>query len=199
MIAKRPVRHPLRAVLHLPLPTMFPSEKTPDFRAEPAAVPSKSARKRAMHDLQHVGETLMALDPARLMTLDLPERLRDAIVLARTITKHEGRRRQLQYIGKLMREIDSEPLKAALAQWARGPAAERARFADAERWRERVLAETDGLADFVTAYPAADRASLARLVADVHAERAHGAPARTFRELFRELKRIVDAAASAGP
>src|SRR2546428_2384700 len=112
MIAKRPVRHPLRAVLHLPLPTMFPSEKTPDFRAEPAAAPSKSARKRAMHDLQHVGEALMALDPARLMTLDLPERLRDAIVLARSITKHEGRRRQLQYIGRLMREIDSEPLKA---------------------------------------------------------------------------------------
>ena len=197
MIAKRPVRHPLRAVLHLPLPTMFPSEKTPDFRAEPAAVPSKSARKRAMHDLQHVGETLMALDPARLMTLDLPERLRDAIVLARTITKHEGRRRQLQYIGRLMREIDSEPLKATLAQWARGPAAERARFADVERWRERVLAETDALADFVNAYPAADRASLARLVADAHAERARGAPARRFRELFRELKLIVDAAASA--
>ena len=197
MIAKRPVRHPLRAVLHLPWPMMFPSEKTPDSRAEPAAVPSKSARKRAMHDLQHVGETLMALDPARLMTLDLPERLRDAIVLARTITKHEGRRRQLQYIGRLMREIDAEPLKATLAQWARGPAAERARFAEVERWRERVLAETDALVDFVNAYPAADRASLARLVADAHAERARGAPARRFRELFRELKLIVDAAASA--
>jgi ribosome-associated protein len=96
-----------------------------------------------------------------------------------------------------MREIDSEPLKATLAQWARGPAAERARFTEVERWRERVLAETEALADFVNAYPAADRASLARLVADAHAERARGAPARKFRELFRELKRIVDAATTA--
>jgi len=174
-----------------------PSVARPPPPPPTADAPSKTARKKAMHDLQAMGEALVELDPARIAALDLPERLVDAIAAARTITKHEGRRRQLQYIGRLMREIDSEPLKATLAQWARGPAAERARFAEVERWRERVLAETDALADFVNAYPAADRASLARLVADAHAERARGAPARRFRELFRELKLIVDAAASA--
>ena len=82
--------------------------------------PSKSARKRAMHELQDLGEALVALDPARVAALDLPERLADAIGEARTITKHEARRRQLQFIGRLMRDVDAQSIKNALAQWRRG-------------------------------------------------------------------------------
>ncbi len=73
-----------------------------------------------MHELQDLGEALVALDPVRVAALDLPERLVDAIGQARTITKHEARRRQLQFIGRLMRDVDAQPIKEALARWRRG-------------------------------------------------------------------------------
>ena len=172
--------------------TMLPAEKTHDSDSTTLEPPSKSARKRAMHDLQQLGLDLVSLDPGRLSTLDLPERLVDAIALARGITKHEGRRRQLQYIGKLMRDVDPAPLRDAFAAWERGPAVDRARFAAAEQWRDRLLDDGDGLTEFVAAHPAADRTALAALVADAHAERARGSPPHQYRALFRELKRIID-------
>ena len=175
---------------------MFPAEKPHESDSTPIPLPSKSARKRAMHDLQQLGLDLVALDPGRLATLDLPERLLDAIAMARGITKHEGRRRQLQYIGKLMRDVDPAPLRAAFAAWERGPAVDRARFAAAEQWRDRLLDQADGVTDFLAAHPGADRTSLATLIADARAERARGSPPHKYRALFRELKRIVDAAAS---
>ena len=177
------------------VPTMFPAEKTQDSDSTPSEPPSKSARKRAMHDLQQLGLDLVALDPGRLSSLDLPERLADAIALARGITKHEGRRRQLQYIGKLMRDVDPAPLRAAFAAWERGPTIDRARFAAAEQWRDRLLDDADGLADFVAAHPVADRTVLAALVADARGERARASPPHKYRALVREVKRIVDAAA----
>lgn len=163
----------------------------PDAPA-PDSGPSKTARKKAMHDLQAIGEALIALDPARLAALALPERLTDAVAQARTITKHEGRRRQLQYIGRLMRGIDPAPLQAALAQWERGANADRAHFAALERWRERVLDDPDGLAVFVAAYAGADRAALMAIAAEARAERDRGGPPHKYRALFRALKHIVD-------
>lgn len=154
--------------------------------------PSKTRRKHEMHELQDLGVALVALDAKRLATLDLPETLVDAITLARTITRHEARRRQMQFIGRLMRDIDAAPLRAALAAWAEGPERERARFALLERWRDRVLNEAGGLDAFVEAYPAAPRDALTAWVAGVRAERAKGAPPRKSRALFRELKRIID-------
>ena len=157
-----------------------------------SAPPSKSRRKREMHDLQQLGEALCGLDSARLATLDLPERLADAIALTRTLTSHEGRRRQMQYIGRLMREIDPEPVRATLAGWARGPGVERARFATAERWRERVLDDPAGMDAFVAAHPRVNRATLQSLVADARTERAQRGAPHKYRALFRELKRAVD-------
>ena len=171
---------------------MKPRATTPTLPPGDPEGPSKSARKRAMHDLQALGEALVVLDPARLAALDLPERLADAIARARAITKHEGRRRQLQYVGRLMRDIDPAPVQAALDGWNRGTAAERARFAALERWRERVLDDAGGLADFVAAHPGAQPALLERLVADARAERLRGGPPHKYRALFRELKRVVD-------
>ena len=153
--------------------------------------PSKTRRKQEMHELQDLGVALVALDPRRLATLQLPEKLVDAIALARTITRHEARRRQMQFIGRLMRDIDAAPLRAALVTWAEGPQRERARFALLERWRDRILDEAGGLDAFIEAYPSAPRDALAALVGDVRAERVHGAPPRKSRALFRELKRIV--------
>jgi ribosome-associated protein len=156
--------------------------------------PSKTKRKQAMHALQDLGIQLVALDAKRLATLDLPEKLLDAIALARSATRHEAKRRQLQYIGRLMRDIDPAPLREALAAWAQGGQRERAHFALLEHWRDRVLSEPDGVQAFAAAYPAASPDTLMDLAADARAERARGAAPHKGRALFRELKRIVDAA-----
>ena len=167
-----------------------PPLPTPDGHSPEA--PSKTRRKLEMHGLQELGVALVALDPRRLATLDLPEQLVDAIALARTIRGHEARRRQMQFIGRLMREVDPAPLRAALAAWAEGPRHDRERFALLEGWRDRVLDEADGLQAFVDAYPGAPRAALEGLVADARAERAREAPPAKARALFRELRRIVE-------
>ncbi len=168
----------------------------PEQRDDADAPPSKTQRKHAMHALQDLGTALVALDAKRLATLDLPERLVDAIALARTITRHEARRRQMQFIGRLMRDIDAAPVRDALSAWSQGPELERARFAAIERWRDRILEEPDGLQVFVDAHPAASRDMLAALLAEVRAERARGAPPHKSRALFRELKRIIDTRAA---
>lgn len=77
--------------------------------------PSKSQRKREMHELQALGERLVALPEARLRAMPLPPELLDAVLEARAISARGGRKRQLQYIGRLMREVDAEPIRAALA------------------------------------------------------------------------------------
>jgi ribosome-associated protein len=175
---------------------LFPPAKRHESASEPPAPTSKSRRKREMHDLQQLGEALCALDPSRLATLGLPERLSEAILLARRVTAREGRRRQLQFVGRLMRDVDPEPLRAALAEWTGGPDAERARFAAVERWRERLLRDADGVAAFVAAHPRADPAALAVLVAGARAERIGGGPPHNYRALFRALERTVEAEGS---
>ena len=164
-----------------------PREDAPD-------APSKTKRKRDMHALQDLGVELVALDAKRLAKLDLPELLVDAIALARTITRHEARRRQMQYIGRLMRDVDPEPLRVALAAGASGSQAERAQFALVERWRDRVLQEADGVDAFTAAYPDAPRETLASLATAARDERDRGAPPHKSRELFRTLKRIIEGA-----
>jgi len=160
--------------------------------ADPRMLPSKTQRKHEMHALQALGVDLVALDPARLASLALPEPLVDAIVTARTLARHEARRRQMQYIGRLMRDVDPEPIRAALAAWGEAPRRERERFAALERWRERLLDEPDGMQAFVERYPDAPRETIHALVEAARAERAHGAPPAKARLLFRALRRIVD-------
>lgn len=176
---------------------------TPPFRRPPArndlptdgeaagARPSKTRLKHEMEALQELGETLVALDTARLKSLDLPERLVDAVVLARSITKHEARRRQMQYLGRLMRDVDPAPIRAALERWETVPREEKARFAALEGWRDRILADAAALDAFVAEHPDADRASLARLADAARNERSRGEPPRAFRELFRAMRRAT--------
>ena len=183
----------------MPRPNARPTARFDDAQradAPPAPSPSKTQRKHRMHALQDLGVALVALDPKRLATLALPEPLADAIALARRLTQHEARRRQMQFIGRLMRDVDPAPLREALDAWAQGSQRERAQFALAERWRDRVIAERDGLQAFVAAYPEAPHAALAVLVDESRAERARGAAPRNSRALFRALKRIIDERAS---
>lgn len=176
---------------------------TPAYRRPPArndlptdgeaagARPSKTRLKHEMEALQELGETLVSLDAARLRSLELPERLVDAVVLARGITKHEARRRQMQYLGRLMRDVDPAPIRAALERWETVPREEKARFAALEGWRDRILADAAALDAFVAEHPNADRASLARLADAARNERSRGEPPRAFRELFRAMRRAT--------
>ena len=154
--------------------------------------PSKTSRKHQMHALQDLGERLVALDASRLAQLGLPERLEEAIVQARKITAHEGRRRQMQFIGKLMRDVDADEVAAALELWNTGPKEERARFARMEQWRERLLAEPAALEAFVADHPQADRVRLAEMIHEALAERARGTAPHQFRALFRYVKSVLD-------
>jgi ribosome-associated protein len=168
-----------------------PADEQQDETEGGDAPPSKTRRKHAMHALQDLGEALVALDPRRLAQLDLPERLVDAVVQARGIRAHEGRRRQIQYIGKLMRNVDPAPVQAALETWAKGPKEENARFAAVEKWRDRLLAEPAALDSFVGEYPQADRRHLESLINDANLEKLRGGPPHRYRELFRQLKAAV--------
>ena len=159
-----------------------------------AAAPSKTRRKAAMHALQDLGEALVGLDPRRLAELaaeaELPERLVDAITQARTITAWGGRKRQMQYIGKLMRDVDPEPIRRRLDAWAHGHFADTARQHALEEWRDRLLAEPEALDALAARHPQLDRPRFRTLIARAREERASGSPPHAYRELFRVLKSL---------
>jgi ribosome-associated protein len=158
---------------------------TPDER------PSKSERKRMMHALQELGERLVALKPQELAGFELPESLNEAIAEARRITDFEGRRRQLQYVGKLMREADAESIRARL-DTIQGAAREHTQLhRAAEQWRDELLQGGAALEQFAARHPQADRARLEALVASVNHDRGRGAPPRQYRELFRVIRGIL--------
>lgn len=171
--------------------------------AEPApSGPSKSQRKRDMHALQELGAELVALQPARLRSLALPESLLEAIEQAQRISSREGRRRQLQLIGKLMRQVDADPIRDALAVDGNRHRQEVALMHSAEHWREQLLAQADALARFRQRHPtAAQAADWPALVAAARAEHAAGQPARRYRELYRALHAalIAEAAPPSSP
>src|SRR5688500_4832854 len=99
---------------------------------------SKTQRKKDSSALQELGAELVALSDERLFALELPEFLYDAVIAARAISSHEARRRQLQYIGKLMRKVNAEPIRARLEAWKAPSRVEAAQFKKAEAWRERL-------------------------------------------------------------
>ena len=153
--------------------------------------PSKSERKRAMAALQDIGAELVMLNAGQLAQIELPERLVEAVLDAQRISNFEGRRRQLQFIGKIMREIDPAPIRAALDQWT-GVARElTTRQRAIERWRERLLAEDDALTSFAAEHPGCDLQHLRSLIASVKRDRALNRTAKNYRELFRTIRDIV--------
>jgi len=156
--------------------------------------PSKTQRKKAVHELQDLGEALVALSEERLAQVEMPDFLRDAVMAARDITAHGARKRQFQYIGKLMRKVDAEPIRAKLDVWlaqSRGPALAHKR---AEEWRNRLLDEDGALEALSSEYPRADVVYLRKLVDATAFERETGRPPRSFRLLYQALHALMQRA-----
>ncbi|MBI4755452.1 MAG: DUF615 domain-containing protein [Betaproteobacteria bacterium] len=143
-----------------------------------------------MHALQDVGAQLVELSPARLATLPIPDELREAVLEAQRIRAHEGRRRQLQYIGKLMRALDAEPIRAALDDIAGTSAAALARHHALERLRARLMEDEAVLGEIARDHPGADLARLRALRRNALKEAELAKPPRAFRELFRVLREL---------
>jgi ribosome-associated protein len=152
--------------------------------------PSKSARKRAAHAAQDLGEELTRLRETELAALALPESLAEAIRAARRITSRAALARQRQYIGKLMRDIDTEPIRAALAARSAADARESERFKRLEAWRERLVTEGPAALDELARVHPIDRPEWLARVAAARAERARGDPGTAARELFRALRAL---------
>jgi ribosome-associated protein len=169
------------------MPAMRRPDETPSAADQSAERVSKTRRKAEMDALQALGKALVGVDPARLRELELPERLSEAIGDIRRMTRHEARRRQLQFIGRLMRDVDAEVIRAKVAAWSDAPNREKARLHAIERWRERLLGGDEALREFAATFPRANAAALEGLVARARRERAHGGPPRAYRELFRAL------------
>ncbi len=157
--------------------------------------PSKTQRKREMHELQALGARLVELNSEQLAAIALPEDLRDAIEFARRASKHEARRRQMQYIGKLMRSVDPEPIREKLKIWDGVSAEHTARQHRVERWRDRLIEDEKAVDELARAHPGIDARHLRALARKAREERAAGTPLRAYRELFRALREIVVASA----
>ena len=148
---------------------------------------SKTRRKQAVHELQALGEELVELNENQLATVGLPESLLDAVMHARTITKHEARRRQMQYIGKLMRRVDPAPIRTALDAFQAPARSQSAFHKRIESWRERLLADPGALDSLLAEYPGADVQKLRTLASGALRERAAHVPPRSYRALFQLL------------
>ena len=154
--------------------------------------PSRTRRKLDDLALQDLGEALVAVPAAKLAELDLPERLSDAILHARGISKFGALRRQMQYIGRLMREEgDAETIRARLDAWNGVSIEETARLHLIERWRLRLLDDDKGLDALIAEYPHADIQRLRTLMRNTKREKETEKPPKSFRELFQVLRETL--------
>jgi ribosome-associated protein len=151
---------------------------------------SKTRRKQEMHELQALGAELARLPEAQLEAIELPEELREALLEAKRITSHEAKRRQMQYVGRLMRGLDPEPIRARLGEIEGSSARATARHRRLETWRERLLGDDAALTEFAAEHPGADLQALRTLIRNARKEAGEGKPPRAYRELFRVLKAI---------
>ena len=150
---------------------------------------SKTRRKRAMEELQALGEALVALPADRLKKIDLPEDLREAVGTAQRMPRQdEAKRRQMQYIGRLMRKVEIEPIRSALADARGDSASETARLHRLEKLRNDLLADEKILQEIPALYPSIDLQHLRSLRRAALKEHEQNKPPRNFRAIFQLLK-----------
>lgn len=147
--------------------------------------------KREQLDRQALGEQLIALSDSELLTLKLEERLSDAVRAAKTMKSHGALRRQKQLIGKLMRDIDPEPIRSQLLELRADDLRAKRVFANAERWRDRIVREgAEGLAAFETEIGEPDVA-LRNLFAELEVALSDRAETTARRNIFRRVHEIL--------
>jgi ribosome-associated protein len=155
--------------------------------------PSKSHKKREVEALQALGEILVKLPDAQFKRIELPEDLRTAVADCRKITQNGALRRQKQYIGKLMRAIDPAPIQAQIDIFNGVSAAENAKLHQAEKWREKLIADNEALTLFLNAHPDTDATHLRQLIRNAREEAARGKPPKAFREIFKVIREAMQA------
>lgn len=156
---------------------------------------SKTQRKAEADAQQMVGKKLLALTKDQLSKLNLNESLYDAVTEAKRLTSNGAIRRQLQYIGRLMRNIDIEPITDQLARWEGKSSEENARFHALERLRDRLINEpskSNALQDFIKQYPHADIQKIRTLCRNALKEQSTNKPPKSSRELFKFLREITE-------
>ena len=163
---------------------------TDELPDEPAPL-SKTQQKKAMAELQTLGEELVALSSDRIKKIDIPEHLRDAVRETQRMTRSdEARRRQLQYVGRLMRDVDPEPIREALATIRGESAGETAKLHRLERLRTQFLADEQVLQEICSLYPTADMQHLRSLRRAALREQDLNKPPKSYRAIFQALKEL---------
>ena len=152
---------------------------------------SRSRIKGEMLALQKMGERLVGLSPVLIEKMDLPPDLKEAVFLARGLNKRGARRRQLQYIGSLMRRVNPEPIREALARIDQGQKKEAWAFQQTEQWRDRLIGGDDALIDeLMKRFPHTNRQQLRRLTLSARKEKERSPKAA--RALFRYLRALLE-------
>ncbi|MCS0588633.1 ribosome biogenesis factor YjgA [Massilia norwichensis] len=164
--------------------------------------PSKSELKRQSNELQKLGETLIEAPRDRVKRVPMPDEVKDAILTCQTITNHEGRRRQLQFVGKLMRTLDEEEvdvIRRTIESWKGTSKAEAAALHALERRREKLLADDKALTQLLEEHPQLDVQHLRTLIRNARKEQAENKPPKAYREIFQILKDLAKPAKAAAP
>ncbi len=155
---------------------------------------SKSQVKREMLALQALGEKLLALSADQIRKIEMPPELQEALLFCKTIKKGEARRRQVQYIGVIMREIDPVPLQKALDAIERGNIQDVQKFKEIELWRDELVKGNESVLEVIAnQFPDLDRRAVLRLADDARREREKNKPPKASRALFRLLKALSGA------
>mgnify|MGYP000379149941 FL=1 len=165
-----------------------------DPEYEQPAKPSKTRRKRDVEALQDLGSELLEFSEDELQQLDLPEKLLDAILETRKIHAYGARRRQLQYIGKLMRDTDPAPIRAAIAAREHQQETHTRAFHLLEELRDALVLQGDtALGRVLEHFPLADRQHLRKLARQARREHVEHQPPKASRRLFRYLRELQEA------
>ena len=161
--------------------------------------PSKSQLKREMTALQKLGEILVESPRDRVKKVPMPEDVLEAILACQQITSHEGRRRQMQYVGKKMRTLTEDEvatIQKAVDSWRGASKAETAALHAIERQREKLLADDAALTELRDRHPGIDLQQLRTLIRNARKEQAEHKPPKAYREIFQILKSLQAPAAA---
>lgn len=185
-----------------PKKTSKNTELIDDAISDTDLAPSKTQLKAQADAQQALGVRLCELSKEKLIKLNLPEALYQAVLENKKITANGAMRRHKQYLGKLMREIDTTPIEEQLAKWDGKHTAENAYFHGLERWRDRMIADANVLNEFIDNYPQTDPLDIQQLrtlIRNAQKESANNKPPKSSREIFKLLRKICDTEQTLSP